>query len=153
MRRLKLTYNDPSSLACIYLFLASAVQGYILTNSNSNDLEDTEAFKDGGVPYKRTTGREAQGGFEEDVDGGAAGGDMGYSNGGSGRYVEFSEVPPKFVEARQHGKVLLECAATGTPAPEVKWYKDGKPLHKVYIKIILFDVFHNSKTKMSRFRL
>lgn len=129
MRRLKSPHNDPFSLACIYLFLASAVQGYILS-VNPSDLEETESFEDGRVPHKRATGREAQGGFEENVDGGAAGGDMGYGNGGSGRYVEFSEAPPKFVEARQHGKLLLECAATGTPAPEIKWYKDGKPLHK-----------------------
>jgi hypothetical protein len=55
---------------------------------------------------------------------------MGFDNGGSGGYVSFSEAPPKFIEARQFGKVLLECAATGTPAPQIKWYKDGKPLHK-----------------------
>ena len=90
----------------------------------SNDLED------GRVPHKRTFGGIEEG-FEEDVDGGAAGGDVGHSDGGSGRYVSFAEAPPKFIEARKHGKVLLECAAKGEPAPQIKWYKDGKPLHKV----------------------
>ena len=131
MRRLKALRNDPFSLGCIYVCLVSTAYGYIIKVDPLNDLEETETFDDGRVPHKRTPGREIQEGFEEDVDGGVAGGDLGYGDGGSGRYVSFSEAPPKFVEGRQHGKVLLECAATGTPAPQIKWYKDGKPLHKV----------------------
>ena len=131
MRRLKSLRNDPFSLGCIYLCLVSTAFGYIIKLDPLNDLEETETFNDGRVPHKRTPGREIQEGFGENVNGGAAGGDLGYDEGGSGRYVEFSEAPPKFVEARQHGKVLLECAASGTPAPQIKWYKDGKPLHKV----------------------
>jgi len=130
MRRLKSLSNDPFSLGCIYLCLVSTAFGYIIKLDPLNDLEETETFNDGRVPHKRTPGREIQEGFGENVNGGVAGGDLGYDEGGSGRYVEFSEAPPKFVEARQHGKVLLECAASGTPAPQIKWYKDGKPLHK-----------------------
>jgi len=129
MRRIKSSFNDPFSLGCICLYLASAINGYILRVDQSNDLEDTKAFDDGRVPHKRTFGGIEEG-FEEDVDGGAAGGDVGNSDGGSGRYVSFAEAPPKFIEARKHGKVLLECAAKGEPAPQIKWYKDGKPLHK-----------------------
>ena len=131
MRRLKSLRNDPFSLGCIYLCLVSTTFGYIIKVDPLNDLEETETFNDGRVPHKRTPGREIQGGFEENVNGGAAGGTLGYGDGGSRGYVEFSEAPPKFVEARQHGKVLLECAASGEPAPQIKWYKDGKPLHKV----------------------
>ena len=40
------------------------------------------------------------------------------------------EAPPKLIEARQYGKTVLECSASGTPAPEITWYKDGKPLIK-----------------------
>ena len=130
MRRIKSYFNDPFSLGCVCLYLASAINGYILRVDQSNDLEDTKAFDDGRVPHKRTFGGIEEG-FEEDVDGGAAGGDVGNSDGGSGRYVSFAEAPPKFIEARKHGKVLLECAAKGEPAPQIKWYKDGKPLHKV----------------------
>jgi hypothetical protein len=129
MRRLKSHRNDPLSLGCIYLCLVSTAYGYIIKVDPLNDLKETEAFEDGRVPHKRTFGGIEEG-FEEDVDGGAAGGDVGNSDGGSGRYVSFAEAPPKFIEARKHGKVLLECAATGTPAPQIKWYKDGKPLHK-----------------------
>ena len=130
MRRIKSSFNDPFSLGCICLYLASAINGYILRVDQSNDLEETKAFDDGRVPHKRTFGGIEEG-FEEDVDGGAAGGDVGHSDGGSGRYVSFAEAPPKFIEARKHGKVLLECSAKGEPAPQIKWYKDGKPLHKV----------------------
>ena len=133
MRRIKSSFNDPFSLGCICLYLASAINGYILRVDQSNDLEDTKAFDDGRVPHKRTFGGIEEG-FEEDVDGGAAGGDVGHSDGGSGRYVSFAEAPPKFIEARKHGKVLLECAAKGEPAPQIKWYKNGKPLHKVLNK-------------------
>lgn len=130
MRRIKSSFNDPFSLGCICLYLASAINGYILRVDQSNDLEETKAFDDGRVPHKRTFGGIEEG-FEEDVDGGAAGGDVGHSDGGSGRYVSFAEAPPKFIEARKHGKVLLECSAKGEPAPQIRWYKDGKPLHKV----------------------
>ena len=131
MRRLKPLRNDPVSLGCIYLCLVSAAHGYILGANYLNDLEETETFENGRIPHKRATGRQIQGGSEENVDGGVDDGDMGFTNGGSGGYVSFSEAPPKFIEARQFGKVLLECAATGTPAPQIKWYKDGKPMHKV----------------------
>ena len=141
MRRLKSLRNDPFSLGCIYLCLLSTAFGYIIKLDPLNDLEETETFNDGRVSHKRTPGREIQEGFGENVNGGVAGGDLGYDDGGSGRYVEFSEAPPKFVEARQHGKVLLECAASGTPAPQIKWYKDGKPLHKVTrISILTTDI-------------
>ena len=130
MRRIKSSFNDPFSLGCICLYLASAINGYILRVDQSNDLEETKAFDDGRVPHKRTFGGIEEG-FEEDVDGGAAGGDVGHSDGGSGRYVSFAEAPPKFIEARKYGKVLLECSAKGEPAPQIRWYKDGKPLHKV----------------------
>ena len=140
MRRIKSSFNDPFSLGCICLYLASAINGYILRVDQSNDLEETKAFDDGRVPHKRTFGGIEEG-FEEDVDGGAAGGDVGHSDGGSGRYVSFAEAPPKFIEARKHGKVLLECAAKGEPAPQIKWYKDGKPLHKVINTKIKSKIF------------
>ena len=142
MRRLKSIHNDPLSLGCVLVCLASTVYGYILNVDHSNDLEETEAFQNGRIPHKRTVGGPLTGGFEENVDGGVAGGDLDYDDGGSGRYVAFAEAPPKFIEARQHGKVLLECAATGTPAPKIKWYKDGKPLHKVSTKIDVTIIYN-----------
>ena len=131
MRRLKPLRNDQLSLGCIYLLLASTVNGYILGPTYLNDIEKAENFDDGGVPHKRASGRQLQEGPEENVDRGTDDGDMGFTDEGNGGYVHFAEAPPKFVEARQHGKVLLECTATGTPGPQIKWYKNGKPLHKV----------------------
>ena len=133
MRRLKKLgcSSDPVSLGCIYLCVVSAAHGYLLGADYLNDLQDTETLDDGGIPHKRTTRAEGEGGSEANVDGGVVDGDLGDSSGGGRGFVSFSEAPPKFVEARQFGKVLLECAATGTPAPQIKWYKDGKPLHKV----------------------
>ena len=43
-------------------------------------------------------------------------------------YVEIAEAPPKLLEARQHGKTVLECSANGSPSPLITWYKDGRPL-------------------------
>ena len=135
MRRLKKLgcSSNPLSLGCIYLYIASAAHGYLLGANYLNDLEETETFEDGGIPHKRAIGGQGQGGSEENVDGGVVDGDLGFSNGGGRGFVSFSEAPPKFIEARQFGKVLLECAATGTPAPHITWYKDGRPLHKVGI--------------------
>ena len=144
MRRLKAIHNDPLSLGCVFVCLASTVYGYVLNVDHSNDLEETEAFQNGRIPHKRTIGGPPTGGFEENVDGGVDGGDLDYDDGGSGRYVTFSEAPPKFIEARQHGKVLLECAATGTPAPKIKWYKDGKPLHKVSTKVDIIMIYRSN---------
>eukprot|EP00095_Tigriopus_kingsejongensis_P011680 maker-scaffold59_size442576-snap-gene-3.31 protein:Tk11680 transcript:maker-scaffold59_size442576-snap-gene-3.31-mRNA-1 annotation:"neural ectodermal development factor imp-l2" len=46
--------------------------------------------------------------------------------------LKIEDAPPKLIEARQHGKTVLECSASGTPAPRITWYKDGKPLIKEY---------------------
>ncbi len=45
-------------------------------------------------------------------------------------FLMIAEAPPKLLEARQHGKTVLECSASGNPAPQITWYKDGQPLIK-----------------------
>ncbi len=45
-------------------------------------------------------------------------------------FLVIAEAPPKLLEARQHGKTVLECSASGNPAPQITWYKDGQPLIK-----------------------
>ena len=92
MRLIKSSFNDPFSLGCVCLYLASAINGYILRVDQSNDLEDTKAFDDGRVPHKRTFGGIEEG-FEEDVDGGAAGGDGPHCAQGHLPQVR-GEVPP-----------------------------------------------------------
>ena len=52
------------------------------------------------------------------------------SPGSRGGFLKIAEAPPKLLEARQHGKTVLECSASGNPAPEITWYKDGQPLIK-----------------------
>jgi hypothetical protein len=34
---------------------------------------------------------------------------------------QIKEAPPKLLEARQHGKTVLECSAAGSPAPRITW--------------------------------
>ena len=141
MRRLKILgcSSDRISLGCIYLCMVSVAHGYRLGGEDSeylNDLNQVEEnFEDGGVPHKRTIGA-GEGGFQEDVNGGIDDGAVGFNEGGgSGGFLSLTETPPKLIEARKFGKVVLECSATGTPAPEIKWYKDGRPFHKVFEKL------------------
>ena len=42
-------------------------------------------------------------------------------------HVKFKTVAPARVDARRSGEVVLECAATGSPAPAVEWYKVATP--------------------------
>ena len=42
-------------------------------------------------------------------------------------HVKFKTVAPARVDARRSGEVVLECAATGSPAPAVEWYKVARP--------------------------
>jgi hypothetical protein len=56
------------------------------------------------------------------------------TDGGAGRdsgFLSVKTIPPKVVQAREHGQALLECSVTGKPAPSVTWYKDGQPLVEV----------------------
>ena len=82
---------------------------------------------------QRPDKRSLAGGF-----GGGGGGGDGWNGiqpgGGAGlarRFVEIREAPPKRIEARQHGKIVLECSADGEPAPHITWLKDGRPFFKV----------------------
>ena len=45
-------------------------------------------------------------------------------------FLKIVEAPPKLLEARDHGKIVLACSASGNPAPEIVWYKNGAPLVK-----------------------
>eukprot|EP00088_Acartia_fossae_P031020 TRINITY_DN31988_c0_g1_i4.p1 TRINITY_DN31988_c0_g1~~TRINITY_DN31988_c0_g1_i4.p1 ORF type:complete len:244 (+),score=57.54 TRINITY_DN31988_c0_g1_i4:346-1077(+) len=39
-------------------------------------------------------------------------------------HIRFKSLPPARVDARHGGDLLLECAVSGSPAPQVSWYKD-----------------------------
>jgi hypothetical protein len=43
-------------------------------------------------------------------------------------FLKMGDAPPKMLTARQHGKMMLECSATGNPAPTIVWIKDGQPV-------------------------
>ena len=43
--------------------------------------------------------------------------------------MKIASTPPKLVEARRGGEFALECSARGRPAPEVRWLKNGIPVH------------------------
>lgn len=45
-------------------------------------------------------------------------------------FLKIVEAPPKLLEAREHGKIVLTCSASGNPAPEITWFKNGTPLVK-----------------------
>ena len=45
-------------------------------------------------------------------------------------FLKIVEAPPKLLEAREHGKIVLTCSASGNPAPEITWFKNGAPLVK-----------------------
>jgi len=79
--------------------------------------------------YGRVHNKRSIGGFGS-VGDDVIGGTHDVTGRNSGRFVSIREAPPKRVEARQHGKVVLECSAAGTPAPQITWYKDGTPLFK-----------------------
>lgn len=53
------------------------------------------------------------------------------SDGSSTGFLNIRNIPPKMVQAREHGQTVLECSVSGTPAPSVTWYKDGFPLIQV----------------------
>lgn len=40
-------------------------------------------------------------------------------------HVKFKKVPPARLDGRLTGEVEVVCSATGSPAPEVAWYKDS----------------------------
>jgi len=40
-------------------------------------------------------------------------------------HARFKNLPPASMEARLRGDLLLECSVSGSPAPEVAWYKDS----------------------------
>ena len=41
--------------------------------------------------------------------------------GGLGGFLQIKEAPAKLVEAREHGKTVLECSAAGSPTPRITW--------------------------------
>jgi hypothetical protein len=53
------------------------------------------------------------------------------SRSAGGGFLQFKEAPAKLVEAREHGKAVLECSAAGSPPPSLTWYKDGEPIVKL----------------------
>lgn len=50
---------------------------------------------------------------------------------GNSGFLTIRTIPPKMVQAREHGQTMLECSVSGAPAPSVTWYKDGLPLIQV----------------------
>jgi len=100
-----------------------------MTLVEAQDLFDWEERRDvqkdddyGHVQNKRSIGGFGSAGNDV-IQGGGVGGD-------SGRFLAIREAPPKQIQARQHGKVTLECSVAGTPAPQITWFKDGRPLYK-----------------------
>ena len=102
-----------ASLAMIQAIQGMRIDTQFLHDWQRNHLDDR-------IPIKRSAG--GFGGGDE-VDGSMGDYDS--------RFLSIREAPPKRIEARQHGKVVLECSATGTPAPQITWIKDGRPLFKV----------------------
>lgn len=47
-------------------------------------------------------------------------------------FIKIVDAPPKLLEARRNGNTLLECSASGSPAPVITWYKDGRPVNKQF---------------------
>lgn len=39
-------------------------------------------------------------------------------------HIRFKSLPPARIDARKGGDLILECAVSGSPAPQVSWYKD-----------------------------
>lgn len=39
-------------------------------------------------------------------------------------HVRLKKVPPARVDGRKSGEIILTCSATGSPAPNIAWYKD-----------------------------
>lgn len=89
---------------------------------------DSLQTPDGGVKDKRAAGARAEAGGSVPT-GGHHG--LGGAAEPAAGYVKFRDIPPKLVEARQHGKVHLECSALGSPAPRVSWFRNGRPLFQV----------------------
>lgn len=40
-------------------------------------------------------------------------------------HLRWKTLPPARVDVRRSGEVTLSCSATGSPAPDMAWYKDG----------------------------
>ena len=72
-----------------------------------------------GVAHKRSTRASDLGIGADDLELGLE--DDGVLGGGLGGFLQIKEAPPKLLEAREHGKTVLECSAAGSPAPRVTW--------------------------------
>jgi hypothetical protein len=59
-------------------------------------------------------------------------------------YVHIKEAPPVSISARQHGKAVLECSASGQPAPSITWLKDGVPIINDWDQLDDRDPSHSS---------
>ena len=87
---------------------------------------------------QRAIKRSLTGGFGVGAGGGGGGGG-GYDD----TFVEIRQAPAKRIEAREHGKIVLECSADGSPAPHITWLKDGKPFFKVSTAPYSWNCFHD----------
>ena len=80
---------------------------------------------------QRAIKRSLTGGFGVGAGGGGGNTGAGGLGGYDDTFVEIRQAPAKRIEAREHGKIVLECSADGSPAPHITWLKDGKPFFKV----------------------
>lgn len=72
-----------------------------------------------GVPHKRDIRASDLGVGMDDL--GLDAEDDAVLGGGLGGFLQIKEAPAKLVEAREHGKTVLECSAAGSPTPRITW--------------------------------